>query len=76
MAQRSPVPAFFPVDKAMWFHVFDREDQGEDRNTVADAYAELVAEGGLTARQGCGTRVAERVEPLGTCAGAPGRFRR
>ncbi|MBB5934784.1 MocR-like pyridoxine biosynthesis transcription factor PdxR [Streptomyces zagrosensis] len=30
------------------------------RNTVADAYAELVAEGWLTARQGSGTRVAER----------------
>ncbi|QNP62979.1 PLP-dependent aminotransferase family protein [Streptomyces genisteinicus] len=34
------------------------------RNTVADAYAELVAEGRLTARQGSGTRVAERVAPL------------
>ncbi|TXS50819.1 PLP-dependent aminotransferase family protein [Streptomyces sp. t39] len=34
------------------------------RNTVADAYAELVAEGRLTARQGSGTRVAERVVPL------------
>ncbi|MCX4761187.1 PLP-dependent aminotransferase family protein [Streptomyces sp. NBC_01275] len=34
------------------------------RNTVADAYAELVAEGWLTARQGSGTRVAERAEPL------------
>ncbi|WP_052863775.1 MocR-like pyridoxine biosynthesis transcription factor PdxR [Streptomyces niger] len=31
------------------------------RNTVAEAYAELVAEGWLTARQGSGTRVAERV---------------
>lgn len=30
------------------------------RNTVADAYAELVAEGWLTARQGSGTRVAQR----------------
>ncbi|MFI6487510.1 PLP-dependent aminotransferase family protein [Streptomyces sp. NPDC050564] len=30
------------------------------RNTVADAYADLVAEGWLTARQGSGTRVAER----------------
>ncbi|MET9107443.1 winged helix-turn-helix domain-containing protein, partial [Streptomyces zhihengii] len=34
------------------------------RNTVADAYAELVAEGRLTAQQGSGTRVAERVAPL------------
>ncbi|WP_328860329.1 MocR-like pyridoxine biosynthesis transcription factor PdxR [Streptomyces sp. NBC_00306] len=33
------------------------------RNTVADAYAELVAEGWLTARQGSGTRVAHRTEP-------------
>ncbi|NDZ88681.1 winged helix-turn-helix transcriptional regulator, partial [Streptomyces sp. SID10115] len=35
-------------------------DLGLARNTVADAYAELVAEGWLTARQGSGTRVAER----------------
>ncbi|MBV1942901.1 PLP-dependent aminotransferase family protein [Streptomyces sp. BV286] len=41
------------------------------RNTVADAYAELVAEGWLTARQGSGTRVAERAEPLGTRARVP-----
>ncbi|MFI7411595.1 PLP-dependent aminotransferase family protein [Streptomyces sp. NPDC049627] len=39
-------------------------DLGVARNTVADAYAELVAEGWLTARQGSGTRVAERVQPL------------
>ncbi|KOG32094.1 MocR-like pyridoxine biosynthesis transcription factor PdxR [Streptomyces resistomycificus] len=39
-------------------------DLGVARNTVADAYAELVAEGWLTARQGSGTRVAGRVEPL------------
>ncbi|GGT25440.1 GntR family transcriptional regulator [Streptomyces purpureus] len=39
-------------------------DLGIARNTVADAYAELVAEGWLTARQGSGTRVAERVAPL------------
>ncbi|MEX0170990.1 PLP-dependent aminotransferase family protein [Streptomyces sp. LMG1-1-1.1] len=36
-------------------------DLGIARNTVADAYAELVAEGWLTARQGSGTRVAEGV---------------
>ncbi|MEY9962845.1 GntR family transcriptional regulator/MocR family aminotransferase [Streptacidiphilus sp. MAP12-16] len=35
-------------------------DLGLARNTVADAYGELVAEGWLTARQGSGTRVAER----------------
>ncbi|WP_406009589.1 PLP-dependent aminotransferase family protein [Streptomyces sp. NBC_00637] len=39
-------------------------DLGVARNTVADAYAELVAEGWLTARQGSGTRVADRSEPL------------
>ncbi|MGW7430923.1 MocR-like pyridoxine biosynthesis transcription factor PdxR [Streptomyces sp. NPDC054861] len=33
-------------------------DLGLARNTVADAYAELVAEGWLTSRQGSGTRVA------------------
>ncbi|WSJ91500.1 PLP-dependent aminotransferase family protein [Streptomyces sp. NBC_01304] len=34
------------------------------RNTVAGAYAELVEEGWLTARQGSGTRVARRATPL------------
>ncbi|MEE4421177.1 PLP-dependent aminotransferase family protein [Streptomyces bugieae] len=38
-------------------------DLGIARNTVADAYAELVAEGWLSARQGSGTRVADRVLP-------------
>ncbi|MFE7948252.1 PLP-dependent aminotransferase family protein [Streptomyces sp. NPDC057426] len=38
-------------------------DLGIARNTVADAYAELVAEGWLTARQGSGTRVAPRAVP-------------
>ncbi|MFK4268116.1 MocR-like pyridoxine biosynthesis transcription factor PdxR [Streptomyces milbemycinicus] len=38
-------------------------DLGIARNTVADAYGELVAEGWLTARQGSGTRVAARVVP-------------
>ena len=35
-------------------------DLGIARNTVADAYSQLVAEGWLTARQGSGTRVAQR----------------
>ncbi|MFF3616846.1 PLP-dependent aminotransferase family protein [Streptomyces sp. NPDC002580] len=35
-------------------------DLGVARNTVADAYADLVAEGWLTARQGSGTQVAGR----------------
>ena len=33
-------------------------DLGIARNTVAEAYAQLIAEGWLTARQGSGTRVA------------------
>ena len=41
-------------------------DLGIARNTVAEAYSELVAEGWLTARQGSGTRVADR-------AGEPAR---
>ncbi|MCX5341399.1 PLP-dependent aminotransferase family protein [Streptomyces atratus] len=45
-------------------------DLGIARNTVADAYAELVAEGWLTARQGSGTRVARRAEPRRTAARA------
>ncbi|MFI0511542.1 GntR family transcriptional regulator/MocR family aminotransferase [Streptomyces canus] len=42
-------------------------DLGIARNTVADAYADLVAEGWLTARQGSATRVSERtvVPPAG-----------
>ncbi|MFL6056736.1 MAG: PLP-dependent aminotransferase family protein [Actinoallomurus sp.] len=36
-------------------------DLGVARNTVADAYGQLVAEGWLTARQGSGTRVARGV---------------
>ncbi|NUQ98190.1 MAG: PLP-dependent aminotransferase family protein [Streptomyces sp.] len=46
-------------------------DLGVARNTVADAYAELVAEGWLSARQGSGTRVAERAEPLRRAERAP-----
>ncbi|KOV70867.1 PLP-dependent aminotransferase family protein [Streptomyces sp. MMG1121] len=46
-------------------------DLGVARNTVADAYAELVAEGWLTARQGSGTRVAERAEPPRGAARTP-----
>ncbi|WP_055493272.1 PLP-dependent aminotransferase family protein [Streptomyces sp. TP-A0356] len=54
-------------------------DLGIARNTVADAYADLVAEGWLTARQGSGTRVAERTPPAprtapaATPAREPGR---
>jgi GntR family transcriptional regulator / MocR family aminotransferase len=38
-------------------------DLGLARNTVAEAYAQLVAEGWLTARRGSGTAVAERAAP-------------
>ncbi|MFG7943508.1 MocR-like pyridoxine biosynthesis transcription factor PdxR [Streptomyces cacaoi] len=38
-------------------------DLGLARNTVAGAYAELTAEGWLTARRGAGTRVAHRAAP-------------
>jgi GntR family transcriptional regulator / MocR family aminotransferase len=38
-------------------------DLGIARNTVAEAYGQLVAEGWLTATQGSGTRVAGRVAP-------------
>ncbi|MFD4524505.1 PLP-dependent aminotransferase family protein [Streptomyces sp. NPDC058470] len=46
-------------------------DLGIARNTVADAYAALVAEGWLTARQGSGTRVAERAVPRPAPESAP-----
>jgi GntR family transcriptional regulator / MocR family aminotransferase len=36
-------------------------DLGLARNTVADAYDQLIAEGWLTARRGSGTRVADRI---------------
>ncbi|MEU4352412.1 PLP-dependent aminotransferase family protein [Streptomyces sp. NPDC023838] len=39
-------------------------DLGIALNTVGEAYGELVAEGWLTARQGSGTRVAQRSTPL------------
>ncbi|HKQ41252.1 MAG TPA: winged helix-turn-helix domain-containing protein, partial [Pseudonocardia sp.] len=38
-------------------------DLGIARNTVAEAYTQLVAEGWLTARQGSGTRVAAPTPP-------------
>ncbi|MER5543447.1 PLP-dependent aminotransferase family protein [Streptomyces sp. NPDC002589] len=48
-------------------------DLGIARNTVAEAYADLVAEGWLTARQGSGTRVAERAAvPPPSTATPPG----
>jgi GntR family transcriptional regulator/MocR family aminotransferase len=47
-------------------------DLGIARNTVAEAFADLVAEGWLTARQGSGTRVAERPVPAPSAGPAPG----
>ena len=38
-------------------------DLGIARSTVTECYAELVAEGWLTAQQGSGTRVAQRAKP-------------
>ncbi|MBB4688981.1 MocR-like pyridoxine biosynthesis transcription factor PdxR [Amycolatopsis jiangsuensis] len=52
-------------------------DLGIARNTVAHAYAELVAEGWLTARQGAATRVAARASAVSAkAAPAPARSRR
>jgi len=45
-------------------------DLGIARNTVAEAYSQLVAEGWLTAVQGSGTRVARRPEPTRPAASA------
>src|SRR5436190_20635991 len=54
-------------------------DLGVARNTVADAYGQLVAEGWLEARQGSRTAVAERAEPVESRpvaeAAGPGRVR-
>ncbi|MBX4174742.1 GntR family transcriptional regulator, partial [Streptomyces geysiriensis] len=47
-------------------------DLGVARNTVAEVYADLVAEGWLAARQGSGTRVADRT-PATAGAAVPGR---
>ncbi|MDX3214951.1 PLP-dependent aminotransferase family protein [Streptomyces sp. ME02-6991-2B] len=46
-------------------------DLGVARNTVADAYGQLVAEGWLTARQGSGTRVGDGWRPAGPSAAPP-----
>jgi len=48
-------------------------DLGLARNTVADAYAQLVAEGWLAARHGSGTWVAERSAQVPLAAAAAGR---
>ncbi|WP_020657497.1 PLP-dependent aminotransferase family protein [Amycolatopsis benzoatilytica] len=51
-------------------------DLGIARNTVAQAYAELVAEGWLTARQGSATRVAPRTETVAAPTPPKPRHRR
>ncbi|MHA6760890.1 MocR-like pyridoxine biosynthesis transcription factor PdxR [Streptacidiphilus sp. PAMC 29251] len=51
-------------------------DLGVARNTVADAYGELVAEGWLSARQGSGTRVAQRAGSGAAARRRPQRARR
>jgi GntR family transcriptional regulator/MocR family aminotransferase len=48
------------------------EDLGLARNTVAEAYGQLIAEGWLTARHGAGTWVAERT-PVSVTAEPPAR---
>jgi len=45
-------------------------DLGIARNTVAECYSELIAEGWLVAQQGSGTRVARRAQPR-RAAGTP-----
>jgi GntR family transcriptional regulator / MocR family aminotransferase len=50
---RLPAGARLPATRTL------AADLGVARNTVADAYGQLVAEGWLTARQGSGTSVAE-----------------
>jgi GntR family transcriptional regulator / MocR family aminotransferase len=47
------------------------QDLGIARNTVADAYGQLVAEGWLVAQQGSGTRVADRAPAVDAAAAAP-----
>jgi GntR family transcriptional regulator/MocR family aminotransferase len=51
------------------------QDLGLARNTVAEAYAQLIAEGWLTARHGAGTWVAERT-PVSTAVDPPARIAR
>jgi GntR family transcriptional regulator/MocR family aminotransferase len=51
---RLPAGARLPSSRAL------ARDLGVARNTVAEAYGQLVAEGWLVARQGSGTRVADR----------------
>lgn len=47
-------------------------DLGVARNTVARAYAELIAEGWLTSQHGSGTLVSQRAEQVARSLGKPG----
>ena len=63
---RLPVGTRLPATRTL------AADLGVARNTVADAYGQLVAEGWLTARQGSGTRVAEHPAARPVVAGLTG----
>jgi GntR family transcriptional regulator/MocR family aminotransferase len=65
---RLPAGTRLPASRAL------AADLGIARSTVTQSYGELVAEGWLAARQGSGTRVAERAEPRGP-APVPVRMR-
>jgi GntR family transcriptional regulator / MocR family aminotransferase len=67
---RLPSGARLPSSRAL------AADLGIARNTVADAYGQLVAEGWLVARQGSGTLVADRAQPLEADAPAAGEAER
>lgn len=54
---RLPAGTALPSSRAL------ARDLGVARNTVVDAYGQLIAEGWLAARHGSGTWVAERTEP-------------
>ena len=61
---RLPAGTALPSSRAL------SRDLGVARNTVVDAYGQLVAEGWLAARHGSGTWVAERTEPPETSPAA------
>jgi GntR family transcriptional regulator / MocR family aminotransferase len=62
---RLPAGAALPSSRAL------AKDLGIARNTVADAYGQLVAEGWLAARHGSGTWVAERTGPPAAAPATP-----
>jgi GntR family transcriptional regulator / MocR family aminotransferase len=68
---RLPAGTALPSSRAL------ARDLGIARNTVVDAYGQLVAEGWLAARHGSGTWVAERTKPpgLSPAAGPPDAVR-